>query len=262
MRVLYADSRIIDLKSVARSYVRVQGGTLGFDVHDVEVRLDLDYNAYCTQEGRFYEEARHEPRNPEVVHSYEQLKWETMLQWDALVAAGLSILPWLEDGQPYANSSELCRRVARTGTLHVFLTRCGHGPCGHVTPDHPMTTSSPVCIGTETLLHNDLFRAVHDAFGHVMSGNKFSLEGELKAAYNHCQMFSPEAAPALLAETLGQICWFYRGPHMLDADGGLLQKGKPGYVAPARRPYSPQKAMLLSDDLISGFEQLFQRRLA
>jgi hypothetical protein len=125
-----------------------------------------------------------------------------------------------------------------------------------------MTADSRVRIGNETLLHNDLFRAAHDAFGHVMSGNKFSLSGEFKAAYDHRQMFSDEATPALLAETIGQICWFYCGPHLVGRDGRLARKGDPGYVPLRDRPYPPQKAMLLPGDLVSGFEQLFERKCA
>jgi hypothetical protein len=61
----------------------------------------------------------------------------------------------------------------------------------------------------------------------------------------HSQMMSPEAIPALTNETRGQNNWVNFGPHMRDEAGNLLQKGAPGYLPPAQRPYAEQKAGVL-----------------
>lgn len=248
----------IDLGAVAQCYV--QERFPGRDVHKgTNVHLDPDY---CAEVGRFYHEAADDLHNPRVLWYYDQLKLETVAQWEALVSAGLTIHPWLEPRQPYTSSRELHEQVCAASILYVFLTRRGHGPSNETNPDHPMTTESSVRIGAETLLHNDLFRAVHDAFGHVMSRNKFSLRGEFKATYDHLQMYSDDAAQAVLSETIGQICWFYYGPHLLGSNGRPVQEGEPGYAAPRDRPYPPQKVLVLPEELTSGFGQLFERKLA
>lgn len=259
MRVLEdVGETAIDLRAVARCYV--QEHFPGRDVHqNIVAHLDPDY---CAEVGRFYDEAVDDLHNPRVMRYYDQFKLETMAQWEALVSAGLTIRPWLEPGQPYASSRELHEQVCAASTLYIFLTRCGHGPCNEVNPNHPMTTESSVRIGAETLLHNDLFRAVHDAFGHVMSRNEFSLRGEFKATYDHLQMYSDDAAQTMISETIGQICWFYCGPHLLGPNGYPAQEREPGYVAPRDRPYPPQKILVLPEELTSGFGQLFERKLA
>jgi hypothetical protein len=64
-------------------------------------------------------------------------------------------------------------------------------------------------------------------------------------------MFSPLARPALTAETRGQTCWMYYGPHLRDASGALIGKGEPGWLPVPARPYAEQKAGLLPAE-VSG----------
>ena len=51
---------------------------------------------------------------------------------------------------------------------------------------------------------NDIYRAVHDVFGHARLGNSTTREGEDIAYMYHAQMFSPEARKALFLETRAQ----------------------------------------------------------
>jgi hypothetical protein len=51
---------------------------------------------------------------------------------------------------------------------------------------------------------NDMFRAVHDVFGHAATGRPFDPHGEEAAYRSHASMFSPEARVAMAAETRGQ----------------------------------------------------------
>jgi hypothetical protein len=252
------DWRMIDLEAVARSYVRGSSPNRTLTT-DAQPKLDV---SYLIKVGKFYNEAPSAVGESRTRHAYEQFKHETLSQWKALTLSGMTILPWLQPGQPYASSQSLHDQVATTDTLFVFLTRCGHGPCGEPAPHHPMTVPSEEYAGGERLLYNDLFRAVHDAFGHVMGRNSFSIAGELRAAFDHVQMYSDDVAPAMLSETLGQVCWFYYGPHLLGPTGNLIERGAPGYMPPRERPYSPQKILSLPDHLISGFYQLFSRRAA
>ena len=48
-------------------------------------------------------------------------------------------------------------------------------------------------VGGVRFLYNDVFRAVHDFFGHVAPGNSFTARGEFMAAWDHCQMYRRNA---------------------------------------------------------------------
>jgi hypothetical protein len=51
---------------------------------------------------------------------------------------------------------------------------------------------------------NDMFRAVHDVFGHAGTGRGFDRHGEEAAYQSHASMYSPLARMALATETRGQ----------------------------------------------------------
>lgn len=51
---------------------------------------------------------------------------------------------------------------------------------------------------------NDMFRAVHDVFGHAGTGRGIDMHGEEAAYRKHSSMFSPMARAALATETRGQ----------------------------------------------------------
>lgn len=59
---------------------------------------------------------------------------------------------------------------------------------------------------------NDIFRIVHDYFGHVKDGVGFRAGGEENAWRSHWAMFSPLARMALTTETRGQNSWVNFGP--------------------------------------------------
>ena len=63
------------------------------------------------------------------------------------------------------------------------------------------------------MLNNDLFRVVHDYFGHLKHGYGFRAAGEDNAWRAHAAMYSPEARPAMTSETRGQNSWVNYGPH-------------------------------------------------
>src|SRR5690606_22017521 len=63
------------------------------------------------------------------------------------------------------------------------------------------------------VLANDLFRAVHDAFGHGLEGAGFRARGEENAWQAHARLFTGPALGALTTETRGQNSWLNFGPH-------------------------------------------------
>lgn len=62
------------------------------------------------------------------------------------------------------------------------------------TGGHPILTND----------QNDMFRAVHDVFGHLGSGRGVDKHGEEAAYQKHSRMFSPLARQAMATETRGQ----------------------------------------------------------
>ncbi|MFF0717131.1 hypothetical protein [Micromonospora sp. NPDC003816] len=187
---------------------------------------------------------------------YTRLAAENLRQFRLIGEAGIRVLPWAGPGQPYRDSRELVARVRSTGLLHVFLTRHGHGPAG-ADGDHPLRAPVGVRVGGEELLHNDIFRAVHDVFGHVLFGNTFGPRGEFRATRCHLAMYPPDLHPLVFAELVGQLCWFFHGPHLRRPDGTLPRRGEPGYVPPPRRPYPPQKRLVYDRRTLDRFAALF-----
>ncbi len=194
--------------------------------------------------------AKHDPADPEVQKSYQALAAETRAQYDAMTKAGITIEPFTGKGEPYASSEEMMKDVRDNKHLSFFLTDSGFGD-GTAAKDNPLLQPSGVKIGDRELLNNDLFRAVHDYFGHTQQGFAFGPRGEFNAWKSHSRMFSDDAQGALAAETLAQNAWVNFGPHLRDAAGKIAAKGEPGYVAPKDRPFAEQKNFVVPAELRS-----------
>lgn len=199
-----------------------------------------------------YEAAKSNPSDPKVKAAYDALNQETRDQWDTITKAGVKMEPWLKTGQPYANSKEMTDDVA-SGHLWFFPTDAGFGSA-KLDASHPMLADSGVKVNGKSLPFNDVFRAVHDYFGHAKEGYEFGPRGELNAYLSHSRMYSDAAKPAMAAETLGQNSWVNFGPQLRDASGNLRKAGDEGYVAPADRQFAEQKAVLLPEELVAKVE--------
>ena len=249
----------VDPYLVAQNYLDTWNPA-GRLVPNTEVHLD---EALCREIADWYDRAPMCTGDVSEERQYQCFKKETLHQFITLLEAGIRIEPWSGGGQPYPDSRTLQQRVRETGRLNVYMTRDGHG-CGGVgsrTANHPMIEPSPITIGGTVFLYNDLFRAVHDYFGHIVRGNRFSIRGEFMASRDHLQMYTPDCHNVLLAETIGQISWFYHGPHLRAADGRIPQRGEPGYLPPSKRPYSPQKTAPLPEEFVSAFNAQFMSTL-
>jgi len=69
---------------------------------------------------------------------------------------------------------------------------------------------------------NDMFRAVHDVFGHLGSGRGIDKHGEEAATQKHATMFSDLARRAMLTETRGQNSALHLTGEFQDQKVGLL----------------------------------------
>lgn len=197
-----------------------------------------------------YEQAKHEPESPEVQKAYQALANETMAQYREMVAAGIKIEPWDGKGEPYKNSTEMMADVRDNKHLWFFKTDNGFG-AGADTTGNALLSPSGVEINGQPLLVNDIFRAVHDYFGHTAEGFEFGPRGEYNAYLAHSRMFSDDAKPALAAETLAQNAWVNYGPHLRRADGTIPKVGDKDYVGLKDRRFADQKNTLIPIDVLN-----------
>lgn len=167
--------------------------------------------------------------SPETTQAYTALAQEIQQQWDfAINKLGITFEPWVQEGQPYANSREMIRDVQDNKHLYFFT---GGEP-------HPLL-NEPDASG---LTMNDKLRAIHDLFGHAAEDYQFGPRGEENAWLKHSQMFSPLAQRALTTETRGQNSWVNYGRQNYNEDG--TRKAIPA----AERPFATQKVALLPEE--------------
>lgn len=197
----------------------------------------------------WFDSAKHEPGNPVVAKAYDALSKETLAQYRAMVDAGISIEPFTGKGEPYASSGDMMRDVRENKHLYFLRTDTAFGD-GQAAGDNPLLKPSGVTINGTPLLMNDLFRAVHDYFGHTADGFEFGPRGEYNAFLAHSRMFSDEAVPALAAETLAQNAWVNFGSQMRRSDGSLPKTGDSDFVPQRDRRFAEQKTTVVPADVI------------
>ncbi len=162
-----------------------------------------------------FDEMEHAPNDPKVKAAYEAMARETLDQYRAIKESGLEITPVNAADYPYhGNPRAVVKDVADNNHMAFFKTREGFGS-GEAADaaTHPLLKSSGEKVGDYDMLYNDLFRVVHDYFGHVKNGYGFRAAGEDNAWRAHAAMYSPEARRAMTTETRGQNSWLNYGPH-------------------------------------------------
>lgn len=207
----------------------------------------------------FFEAAKHDPEDPEVKKSYDSLTDETIAQYNAIIGAGYKIEPWTKEGEPYKTSTDMMRDVQDKKHLYFKTTDSSFGTTeADKARSNFMLEDSGIKIGETPLVVNDVFRAVHDFFGHAKEGNQFGPKGEFNAWKDHSEMYSPDAQGALAAETLAQNFWVNFGKQMRNAEGKIPQKGEPGYVPLPERQFAEQKNVVVPGDLLEKVRAQFQ----
>ena len=156
---------------------------------------------------------------PGVRESYQSLADETKGQYQALKDAGYNFSFMQRDPEgnivdPYAESPALGYKDLRDNkSLQIFPTEGGFGTVNAAQSDHPLLQPSGEMFGDQPATYNDLFRAVHDAYGHFGSGNAFfRAPGEDRAFQLHATMYTPKAHGAMTSELRGQNSWLNYGP--------------------------------------------------
>jgi len=190
------------IRQAAQNYMNEQG--LPYNPPRSYAPVDPEQAAKVASE---FEKMKHDPTNPEVASAYSDLIDQTKKQFAAIQKTGLKIdfvKPGMDD--PYAASPRLAQTdVVNNNHLWVFPTEGGFGPEGaKYEADHPMLKDSGVTLDGKQLKNNDLFRIVHDVFGHIKEGVGFRATGEDNAFRQHRAMFTENAQRALTTETRGQ----------------------------------------------------------
>ncbi|GAA4072052.1 crotonobetainyl-CoA--carnitine CoA-transferase [Actinomadura miaoliensis] len=222
-----------------------------------EARLSLD-EELCRRMADHHHAAPALQDDAGLRAQYRELKRRTAELYRSITTeAGITVRPWTSPGQPYRDSRDLRRRVRSSGVLWVYPTRAGHGPSCATDRRHPMREPSGVQVDGVELCHNDLFRAVHDVFGHLMFGHGFGPAGEFRAAFCQMALYPPDVHPVLFTEQVGQVAWFFYGPHLRLRDGRLPRRGEPGYVPPHHRPYPQQKVFRFAEEFVEAFPRMF-----
>lgn len=222
------------VRAVASSYAEKAG--LGESKAPEYAKVD---EAKAKQIASDYDAMKHDPSDPKVKASYDAMKAETLAQYQHLKDAGYKFTG--SEEAPHKSSAEVLKDLQDNKHLQVFTG-------GDMPTDHPLAEAAPANEdGLKT--YNDMFRAVHDVFGHAKEGYGFGSRGEENAWRQHVQMYSPEARGAMTAETRGQNSWVNFGP-----------QGEANRANPAETKYAEQKAGLLPEEHTKTEEpSLFQK---
>lgn len=186
---------------------------LPYDPPKQFLKVDKERAAKIADE---YDKMKHAPDDPAVKASYEAMAKETLAQWQAIKKTGLQV-EWIKPGQddPYAASPRLAAMdVIDNNHWWGFPTDLGYGTADPTERhDNPMLQPTGEVVDGRKLVVNDVFRIVHDYFGHFKEGVGFRADGEENAWRSHAAMYSPLARAAMTAETRGQNSWVNYGPH-------------------------------------------------
>lgn len=206
------------LVSVAEQYAQSQGIDLRRQGEFVEVNADRARRIAAA-----YEAMEHAPNDPAVRAAYEDLIQQTIAQYRALEAAGYRFWLFDEASDPYAgNPWNAMRDLRANQSMGVFATGggFGSGATDLNVDNNPMLADTGILWPFSSpngemrpVLANDLFRAVHDAFGHGLEGAGFRARGEENAWQAHVRLFTGSAIGAITSETRGQNSWLNFGPY-------------------------------------------------
>jgi len=200
------DQRLVD---IAKSYVADKGL-----VYSPQTKYATIDENRATRLAQAYEGMANNPNDPKVKKAYNAMIEETMAQYEALRKKGYKFDFMPESGDIYGNPRNAINDIVQNKRLSIFPTEQGFGgPSAAVASEaNPLLIRTGETWNGKPVTANDVFRAVHDVFGHGKHGVGFRAAGEENAFQSHARMYSPEALPAATSETRGQNSWVNYGP--------------------------------------------------
>jgi hypothetical protein len=201
---------------------------------DKYVPLDKQF---AGETGREFEAMEADWDSPKVKDSYKSLIGDIGKQYDEAIKSGIK--PYFIDGDnPYQSSPSLSLLdMANNRRLGIYPTKDGFGSDDGVdVSKNPMLGESPYKIDGQPMLWNDVFRFVHDAYGHGGTGVGFRAAGEDNAYISHFGSVSPGSRLALANETRGQNTALNYGEHgehnrTANQDDTIFQDQKAGLLS-------------------------------
>lgn len=208
-----------EIRAIAEQYMRDAG--LPYEPIQKYAKVDVDRARRIARE---FEAMPHDPNDPAVRSQYDALAAETLAQWNAIKKYGGLKTDFIDQKDatgvlidPYEASPRLAvEDINRNNHMSVFATDDGYGHAGispEMIAENPLLALTNETIGGRPARVNDIFRVVHDYFGHAKEGVGFRADGEENAWRSHGSMFSPDALGAATTETRGQNSWLNYGPH-------------------------------------------------
>jgi hypothetical protein len=198
------DQRIVD---IAKQYMADRGIT--YSPQKPYAEVDVKRAEKIAKE---YAAMKHDPNDPKTKKAYKALAKETQDQYEQLLKAGYKF-DFIRGADPYGNPRNAINDLVMNKRMSVFPTESGFGSSAADISGNPLLARSDLRIANDpNTTYNDLFRAVHDVFGHAKYGVGFRARGEENAFQSHARMYSPEALPAAASETRGQNSWVNYGP--------------------------------------------------
>ena len=167
-----------------------------------------------------YDKMQHSPSDPAVREAYDDMIAQTVAQYRALERNGYKFWLFDEKTDPYEGKPWRAMRDLRANkSMGVFSTEAGFGTQEFDASQNPLLVDTGIMWPTGSpngpmrrVLANDLFRAVHDSFGHGLEGAGFRYDGEENAWQAHVRLFTGKAIAAMTSETRGQNSWLNFGP--------------------------------------------------
>lgn len=155
-----------------------------------------------------YEQAETGMTTEEVKETYKALEKETLQQYKFIVDKGLKVSRWTGEGEPYPNSKSMLKDVRENNHLYFLPNSEAFGKEGDEVEGRAGLKKTDVYLedGYRMTL-SEVFRVVHDYFGHGILGNQFGAVGEENATLQHLDLYSFRALPAVIFQTRGQNSW-------------------------------------------------------
>jgi len=202
-----------EIRQVARDYTRQAG--IDYSPPTLYKKVDPNLGKRISDA---YADMAHFPQHPLVNAAYEAMKRETLDQYRMIQKAGVKMefYPDVKKDPYHSQPRLMTEDVNNNKHMYVYPTvvggfGTGKQPKGH--ENNPLLGDSGERWNGQPVVFNDLFRAVHDYFGHVKEGLGFRGDGEENAWRSHAAMYSPLARIALGAETRGQNSLLNYGPN-------------------------------------------------
>lgn len=202
------------IRAVAHAYMRKAG--LPYNPPKIYAKVSPER---ARRIAAAYSEMKHDPGNPLVKAAYAKMAEEAMAQYQAAKDAGAKFEFWDPNTEkdPYDASPRLAIEDLRNNHhMFVYPTDAGFGSDEDAKAqldENPLLADSGERWNGKKVTINDIFRAIHDYYGHAKEGVGFRADGEENAWRSHAAMFSPLARLAMTSETRGQNSWLNYGPH-------------------------------------------------